>query len=427
MKKILKIFSTVVIFLFVLSLFGWTVYQISNKNKEFGFLTKPIRFMYTFPDLFSQSVDEVKTLPRTFIPTPKNFKPINKLKQDVNAIVTYTNAKKSRAIVLMNLKNDSIIKKWTIENPDIEESRILNPILLEDGSLIYGYDFKWSGMRRIDSSGNQIWKQNKIVLHHGMELGSDGNIWACTKERVGYATGMYRLKGRTVFYVDYTISKIDVETGEILFHKSISEILKENKLANHLIKSPQATDPIHLNDVQPALKTTEYYQEDDVFISLRNLSCIIHYRPSTNKIINYIEGPFVSQHDVDFLNNHTLAIFNNNYYVRRTEETHKPPKDSILLVNAGDFYSHIVTYDFRDGSFSYIGESVFRNHRIYTETEGLMEFIDSTTYFVEEQNPGLLWIIKDDKVIYKNVLKSQHKGHHHLPNWTRIIKNKQYD
>ena len=52
-----------------------------------------------------------------------------------------------------------------------------------------------------------------------------------------------------------------------------------------------------------------------------------------------------------------------------------------------------------------------------------MEFIDPSFYFVEEQNSGLLWIIKDNNIIYKNVLNSQHKGYHHLPNWTRLINN----
>ena len=58
---------------------------------------------------------------------------------------------------------------------------------------------------------------------------------------------------------------------------------------------------------------------------------------------------------------------------------------------------------------------------IFTKTEGLQEFINPNTYFVEEQNSGLLWIIRNDEVIYKNVFKSQHEGYHHLPNWTRII------
>ena len=74
-----------------------------------------------------------------------------------------------------------------------------------------------------------------------------------------------------------------------------------------------------------------------------------------------------------------------------------------------------------DESFSFIGDSIFKANKIFTVSEGLVEFYEDDAYFVEEQNSGILWIIKDDEVIYKNVLKSIHKGFHNLPNWTRII------
>ena len=131
---------------------------------------------------------------------------------------------------------------------------------------------------------------------------------------------------------------------------------------------------------------------------------------------------FVSQHDVDFLNDTSLVLFNNNYYAVWSIDSKPPPRDSIRLVIAGDFYSNIVKYDFFNDSLSFIGDSIFRANEIFSGTEGLIEFTDNSTYLIEEQNTGLIWIINDDKVIYKNVFKSQHKGYHHLPNWTRVIK-----
>lgn len=237
------------------------------------------------------------------------------------------------------------------------------------------------------------------------------------------ATGTYTINGRKVYYNDYTVTKIDNESGKILFNKSIGDILKENGISNYLIKAPNPKDPIHLNDVQPALKTTRYYKEDDIFISLRDMSLILHYRPSTNELINVIEGPFISQHDVDIINDSTVAIFNNNFYVKWTNDTKNPPKNKKRLLNSGKFYSNIVCYDLKNKKFFFVGKEAFIKNKIRTNTEGLQEFIDSTTYFVEEQNSGILWVIRDDKVIYKNVFKSQHEGHHHLPNWTRIIEN----
>ena len=80
-----------------------------------------------------------------------------------------------------------------------------------------------------------------------------------------------------------------------------------------------------------------------------------------------------------------------------------------------------MSYNLRTKEFKSIGDSVFKANDIHTTTEGLVEFLNKDTYFVEEQNSGLLWVIKNDEVIYKNVIKSQHKGHHHLPNWARVV------
>lgn len=410
-----------VISLFVLSLFGWMASHISKGDKRFGFLTEPVKFMYTFPDLFTRSVEEVKTLPETFIPTAGDFQEINRLEKDFIVLATHSDTRNTRSIILLNLRNDSILYNWNVKNPHQEHDRILNPLLFPEKNIVYSFDRK--GLRRIDSLGNVIWKQDTVWAHHAIELDSDGDIWICSYEPVYYPTGLYKYNGRSVFFMDNFITKVDAETGKILFHKSIAEILAENNLSNYLIKSPNIWDPIHNNDVEPALKTTKYYNKGDVFISNRNLSNIIHYRPETNKILNIIEGPFISQHDVDFLNDSTLVFFNNNWYVKDYEYNRAPPRDSSRLAFAGDFYSNIIKYDFRNGSMSFIGDSIFKAHEIYTYTEGLVEFISPSSYFIEEQNEGITWIIEDDEVIYKNVFQSQHEGYHHLPNWTRIIKH----
>ncbi|MCF8231710.1 MAG: arylsulfotransferase family protein [Bacteroidales bacterium] len=419
MKKVLKTFSIVIIVLFILSIFGWMVSNISKGEKKYGFLTEPIKYIYTFPDLFSQSVEEVKTLPKTFVKTPGNFQSVNKLEADFTVLSTYSDTSGNRSIVLQNLKNDSILYKWKVNNPHKATQRIKNPILLPEKNLIYSYRGK--SLKRIDSLGNVVWTQDSIWAHHSLTRDSNGDIWACAAHPVYYSTAYYKFHGKSVFIKDNYITKVDPKTGKTLFHKSVAELMAENNLTNYLIKSMQIKDPIHINDIQPALKTTKYYKKGDVFISARQPSIVMHYRPSTNKVVEVIEGPFVSQHDVDFLNDSTLAIFNNNANTLSRKQGKGPPKDSSRLVFMGDLYSNIVRYHLPNDSVSFIGDSIFRTNNIFTYTEGLMEFVGPSTYFVEEQNSGLIWIIKDDEVIYKNVLESQHEGYHHLPNWIRVI------
>ncbi len=429
--RTMKWFAVIVICLFTLSIFGWMSIHISKGDKEFGFLTDFVSYMYSFPDVFSESVDQVKTiesvqevttfaLPKTFVKTPKKFKPINKLESDLIVLTSYSDTNSTRTIALVNLKNDKTIYKWAIPDSVEDHQRIFHPLLLPEKNLVYS--FHSAGTKRIDSLSNVVWKKNNIWAHHSKNIDTHGDIWMCTYAKGYQANGVYKLNNREVFFKDEFITKVDGKTGETLFHKSMAEILAENNLSNYLLKSGNLWDPIHSNDIEPAPKTTSYYKQDDVFISCKNLSVILHYRPATNELINVIEGPFTCQHDVDFLNDSSLVFFNNNCYPVSNNDRRPAPKDRSKLVFAGDLYSSIVKYDFQTQKISFIWEDVFRKNKIYSYTEGLIDFYEPNTCFVEEQNSGILWVIKDEEVIYSNVLKSPHKGYHHLPNWTRIIK-----
>jgi len=294
----------------------------------------------------------------------------------------------------------------------------MNPLLLPNKTLVYSFNGV-TGLFALDSTGKQLWHQDTIVQHHAMNLDSAGNIWACsyTKEDHWYVIyqGLYGSGGKDLRYIDNSVSRLDPKTGEVTFHKSISEILMANNLSNLIIKSPNIEDPLHLNDVQPALKTTDSYQEGDLFLSLRNISIILHYRPSSNTVLEVIEGLFYSQQDVDFLDDHTIYFFNNNSHTFRPKvpsnwKTGKKIKD------LGTFYSNIMAYDLASNVFYNLEDSSFVANQIFSLTEGMSEVLANGNIFVEEQNSGLLWVLKEGEVIYKNVLPSQHAGYHHLPN-----------
>jgi hypothetical protein len=425
MKKVLSIFSKWVLALFFLSLFGWLVQQITKGDKRFSSVSSPVKTFVGFPDLFKQSVKEVKTLPGTFVKTPTNFEVINKLQNDLVVLSTYSNPEGGRNAELINLRDNSIAHSWKIKNPFNIHDRVMDPLLLPNRSLCYSFNGT-SGLYAIDSASNIIWKQDSIVHHHAMNLDSSGNIWACSyrRENKGHIIykGHYLLNGQKVYFIDNTISQVDAQSGELLYQKSVTEILKENALDYLIIQSGNIEDPLHINDIQPALKTTAFYNEGDLFISSRNLSCIFQYRPSTNTVIRLLKGPFSAQHDVDFVNDSTLIFFNNNAFIKGGPAYNWAISDEPLFL--GDQYSHIVQYNLSSGTYQTLCDSTFRENQIFTQTEGMQEYLGNQSYFIEEQNSGLLWVIEKDKVIYKNVLRSHEEGHHHLPNWIRVIPNK---
>ncbi len=424
MKKILPAFAILVITLFLLSVFGWMVKHVTIGDKDFGrFINKGLDSYVSFLDLFKRSVEEVKKLPETFVPTPADFQPVNKLEDDLIILTSYSNKQGGRTVETRNLLNDETLHSWHIDNPHQEHDRIMDPLLLDNHSLCYSFNGV-TGLTAIDSAGNELWKQNSFAHHHSLNLDSSGNIWACsyTKEKGDFIIykGHYTLGGREFVYIDNTITQLDQHKGEILFHRSITDILVSNGLENLLIKANNSGDPIHLNDVQPALKSTEYYKEGDLFLSFRNLSAIIQYRPSNDSVILLLEGLFYSQHDVDFLNDSTIYFFNNNAHTIWLERANNW-RTADERIYAGKFYSNVVAYDLKNNRYFYLSDQAFRDNDIYTFTEGMSEMLPNGHLFVEEQNSGILWVLDGNDVVYKNVLKSHHEGHHHLSNWTRVL------
>lgn len=421
MKKIITWLSIIIISLFALAVFGWMSVHVFKKDKDFGFANEPIKFMYSFLDQFNKSVKEVKKSSPTFLAIWSKEDTINKLDFDLKVLVSYSLDNFNREVAIKNLKTNTIDYKWKILEKASRWDRIVNPYVLPNKDLVYFYTDK-TGLRRIDSLGKVKWKQDKILAHHSLNVDNAGNFWVCSKNPPKRSPGgTYKINGRAVYYDDDYITSIDAENGEILFHKSVTEILKENNLEGYILQAATAKDPLHLNDVQPALKTTQYYNEGDVFLSIKQSSILIHYRPETNQVIKVIEGPFSAQHDIDFYNDSILTIFNNNSYIHWTKDSKKKPKHSV--VKAGDFYSNIARYSFKTGQISFIGDSLFRANQIFTSTEGLHEFINDSTYFVEEQNVGFYWVIQNNKVIYKSQLSSVRDGFCDLPNWARIVNN----
>lgn len=401
------------------------VKHITLGDKTYGFATEPIREFVSFLDIFSKSVEEVKALPPTFVLTPDGFEKVNKLQDDITVLTSYTNEENHRTVDLLNLRTDEVLHSWEIKNPYQEHDRIMDPLLFPDKSLCYSFNGV-SGFTKIDSMGRIIWEQNEIVHHHSANLDAEGNIWACSyaKDSAKYILykGLFNLEGMEFHVIDNSISKVNAETGELIYQKSMVEILHENGLTYLLVNSPNREDAIHLNDIQPALKTTSFYEKGDLFLSSRNMSCILHFRPSNGKVLRLIQGPFSTQHDVDFLDDSTLVFFNNNSPVLWQNPAYNWSL-SQETISFGRVCSNITGYSFAEDSLFTIGDSIFTANQIYTFTEGGQEFLENGSVFVEEQNGSFLWVLKDEEVIYCNVLQSQHEGYHHLTNWIRVINN----
>jgi len=158
-------------------------------------------------------------------------------------------------------------------------------------------------------------------------------------------------------------------------------------------------------------------------LSFRHLSTIVHFRPSTGKVITVIDGPFTFQHDVDVLSDNTIAIFNNNspaWDVYFNKNEFKPSNGTIQRKIT---HSNVLIYNFETDSFEALYEDQFIENEIFTGAEGLYENTTNGDMFIEEQGAGILWVLNENGVVLKTVIKSDIEGYHYLSNWTTIYTN----
>ena len=277
-----------------------------------------------------------------------------------------------------------------------------HPLILKDGSLtsIYGPSYK------IDFCSNLKWTNDEEAFHHSTMLDYEGNILipGSMNPKSKYVK-KYSLKN----YADDSIIKINKD-GEILYNKSVTEILIENNIVSNNFAlnsyvSLNEQDPIHLNDIEPALSDTQYWKKGDVFLSLRLQSSIIHYRPSTNKVINYIIGPFAQQHDVDIISDKEISIFNNNNFFVDNE------------------YSEVVIYNFETKKFRTLFNEQLQKENFKTTSEGLSHILNDGALMVEEQNHGRIILFNNQGEKEWEFVNKDKNGNIGFISWSRVIED----
>ena len=167
-------------------------------------------------------------------------------------------------------------------------------------------------------------------------------------------------------------------------------------------------DVLHTNDLQPVLYDTNFFKKGDIFISARHISTVFLYRPSTNKIIWYSQGPWRWQHDVDIIDEETIGIFNNNNpLVNQVSEYQKS-------------VSQVVYYNFRTKKYSLPYKRHFRENNIMTKSDGLFTVMSNGDLFYEENLKGRIYLTDiNGNILFKYIAAS------HL-NWARLIEDKEF-
>lgn len=306
--------------------------------------------------------------------------------------------------LLAGTARDSKVVDFSLWNT--ERFRAIHPLLVPDGGLI----IKDHGtpLFRLDTCGNMVWKIATDLFHHAAEIDSEGDIWVPT-----YIEPT-QIDGLSTDYSDDGFARVSAD-GKILYNRSLTDVLMKHGYGNLLFsKYPFETDAIHLNDVEPVLSDGPFWQKGDVFLSLRHQSMVILFRPSTDKIIWMRQGPWAAQHDVDIVNDHTIALFNNNMYNLGADEFVEGANE-VLFYN---FATDKVSSPYRD---------IFRKHEIRTASEGLFTLTGGGHLLAEESNAGRFVVFAPDGRLVAEYINRANDGAIFHLGWSRYLERGQGD
>lgn len=318
------------------------------------------------------------------------------------------------SIFLFDVQTQELLKSWY---PDIGELadlsakskvetaenlpqnfRSQHPIMTQDGGVIIS-----SGEGMMVKLGNDSkieWHIDRH-FHHSIEpaLSDNQYITQIVINRPVTLKNGKELKG--LRNDGYAVFSGD---GRFIEEKSLAQILIDNGYEGLLLGSAWEGDRIHLNDAEYIFETDEYVRKGDVMLSARNLSIVLLYRPDENKVIWLQQGPFLNQHDIDYLGNGQFSIFGN---------------DNVRFGNPRIYssFSSIYLFDMKTNSTQKF--LTLDSAGVSADTQGRSQLLDNGDIFVDD---GMRAMILDNtgniKLSYSHPAGKNNAGAMH---WSRYL------
>ena len=423
----------------VIICFGFCVWHIDQGGKIFGKKgTEIILFTARLPNLIKQTYKEIMGVyPNilhddrfnniSFFKFEKGFPEI----ENYLLLSVYDPTYHQSVVKLISVKSQKTIHLWI---PDIHEIygqvcsakpsissekywkkafKINHPLLEADGSIVFHIgditsEFG-SALFKIDAESKLKWVL-KGSFHHSLEFDSEGNIWLPSYSE--------ETKSKLILpgdYLDDGVAEIS-SSGKVLFKKSIYELLIKQGYKGLVWGVGEfENDPLHITDIQPALTTSAYWKKNDLLISLRHRSTVLLYRPSADSIVWLKTGPWLNQHDVDFIDSTKIGVFGNDV-IRLKNNL------SGYLTNG---YNEEYIFDFSNGETKTPYTAFLRKANVKTPTQGRSDILDNGDLFIEETDNGRILLGNKKNIIWQYVERIN-------PNsvgavvWSRILTEKEF-
>jgi hypothetical protein len=333
------------------------------------------------------------------------------------ALITPYDTKRGRATIqLIRLSDGRMLKEWLPDvaainarshfhsaivdlyrDKSVDRMRPMHPMLLGNGDLLIHDN---TPLSRIDGCGRPRWVIDGI-FHHSLERAADGTLW------IPYRLARSNVPGVGAKFADEALAQVD-EQGRLIRVERLIEILDRNDLGGLWRGRPYEEDPFHLNDIEPVLTSGPYWRQGDLILSLRNMSLIALYRPSTGRILWTRAGPWSAQHDVSILDDHRIMVFDNH----------------VSWGAAGrrvDGNSRLLIYDFATDRLTSPLADTFARRGILTATQGRATPLPNGDVMVEETERGQLMRIAPDGSLRWRYVSADPSGRRLWLSWSRYL------
>lgn len=317
-------------------------------------------------------------------------------------ITQYDEASSRRIIRILRLADGRFVKRYSLKRQvsRVQPEELIAAKLLPDGGLAYHDN---AGFHRVDACGTPLWSVGRRT-HHSVEVAENGDFWVPTWiptfETHGPTSG-----------VD-TILRVSPD-GKPVYEKRLDTIFAENGLQWIVDGRTFSVDPYHLNDIEPVFTNGTVWKRGDIFLSMRTLSMVMLFRPSTGKVIWWRIGPWSHQHDVQILDADRIALFDNDVIA-----TYKGPEVKS--------YSRELIVDFRDGSITSPYDAAFKRQAVKAAVQGRGLILDNDDIFVEETTFGRLLRMDKDGNLKWRYIAANAKGERLPLGWTRYLDPARY-
>ena len=231
---------------------------------------------------------------------------------------------------------------------------------LADGSVLVNTD-KGDVMTRYDACGEPVWTRDG-AFHHSFSPDPRGGVWTWLGETSAFDQYQY-------------LVRVDPESGETLERIALVEDIidasPEQRLVFTMVPGEEivhqegyrgVSDIFHPNDLEaltPAMADAfPDFEVGDLLMSFRNIDLVAVLDPATRELRWWSHGPWIEQHDPDFLPSGEISVFNNNRKGRRRTS-------SIIAIEPGSRAVRDVPVD--------------PDYRFYTQYMGKHEYLDDGT------------------------------------------------